>query len=40
LLKFCYVPAASATSSKPIFNFFAAVTSSTNETNKADGTCQ
>ncbi len=35
LLKFCYVPAASAASSKGIF---AAATNSTNQTNKAGGT--
>jgi hypothetical protein len=37
LLKFCYVAATSATSSKGIFGFLAAATNSTNETNKAGG---
>jgi hypothetical protein len=36
LLKFCYVPATSAASSKGIF---AVATNITNQTNKAGGTC-
>jgi hypothetical protein len=36
LLKFCYVPATSAASSKGLF---AAATFSTNKTNKTGGTC-
>jgi hypothetical protein len=35
LLKLCYVPAAST----KVLAFFAAATDSTNETNKAGGTC-
>jgi hypothetical protein len=38
LLKFCYVPATSGTSSKAFF--FAAATNSSNETNKAGSTSQ
>jgi hypothetical protein len=39
MLKFSYVPATRATSSKAFFAFFAAASNSTNETSNAGGAC-
>ncbi len=40
LLKVCYVPATSASLNRLLFFYFVAAINSTNEANKAGGTCR